>query len=176
MGRFSEAPVNWAPFTVCAPGEKAPYPRSIQTLEGLGDRLRFVAFAELQAHHAFLIAANGFAGLSGQTRKMWLELASEEAKHLGWLLRRMEELGVDPAGRPQSLALWNSFDRCDTPEKFALFMANAEERGRIAGEQFEETLRKIDPVTAALFGRIAAEERHHIQLAEAAITGTPSGD
>jgi hypothetical protein len=78
----------------------------------------------------------------------------------------MEELGVAASERPQSLALWNSFDRCDTPAKFAVFMANAEERGRIAGEQFHETLKAVDPVTAELFGKIAFEEQAHIRLAQ----------
>jgi len=164
--RFSEALIDWAPFAVCGPGEKAPYPRSLQTPEGLGDRLRFVAFAELQAHHAFRIAAESFPGLPEEARRIWLELSTEEKKHLGWLLLRMEELGVAASERPQSLALWNSFDRCDTPAKFAVFMANAEERGRIAGEQFHETLKAVDPVTAELFGKIAFEEQSHIRLAQ----------
>jgi uncharacterized ferritin-like protein (DUF455 family) len=165
MGRFSEAKIDWAPFKVCAPGEKAPYPRSLQTKEGLGDRLRFVAFAELQAHHAFALAAE-FDGLSPEAKAIWITLAKEEEKHLNWLLERMAELGVAADERSQSLALWNSFDRCQSPHQFAVFMANAEDRGRIAGIQFHETLQKIDPITADLFRKIAEEEQDHIRLAE----------
>jgi rubrerythrin len=166
MGRFSKASVNWAPFQVCKEGEKPPYPRSLSTPEGLGDRLRFVAFAELQAHHAFALAADSFEGLPEQARVIWRTLAQEEKKHLNWLLQRMTSLGIEANERPLSLALWKSFDRCETPKDFAVFMANAEERGRIAGEKFYETLLKTDPVTAALFQKIAEEEQEHIRLAE----------
>ncbi len=170
MGTFSSAKIDWAPFTVCPPTEKAPYPRSLNTAEGLGDRLRFVAFAEKQAENAFRLAAHSFPGLPETVKHTWLELAREESKHLNWLLARMKELSVDPAERPQSLALWNSFDRCATPKDFAIFMANAEERGRIAGEQFHETLMKSDPVTGELFRKIAEEEQIHIDLARSVMS------
>jgi hypothetical protein len=164
--KFSEAQINWEPFATLPVGQKAPYPRSIQTPEGLGDRLRFVAFAEKQATHAFSLAADIFDTVPAGVKSIWRTLAAEEAKHLQWLLWRMEELGVLPQERPQSLALWSSFDRCDTPEAFAIFMANAEERGRVAGEQFFETLKSIDPVTARVFQQIALEEQEHIRLAK----------
>lgn len=165
MGAFSKAKIDWSPFSICPPEIKAPYPRSLTTPEGLGDRLRFVAFAEKQAENAFRLAAFNFPNLPERVKATWLELSREEAKHLSWLLDRMQALGVDPAERPQSLALWNSFDRCTTASEFAIFMANAEERGRIAGEQFYETLMKTDPITGELFRRIAEEEQSHIALA-----------
>jgi uncharacterized ferritin-like protein (DUF455 family) len=165
MGRFSEAQIDWAPFRPCEQGVKAPYPRSLQTPEGLGDRLRFVAFAEKQAMEAFRLAASVFPDASAAQRESWIRLSKEEEKHLSWLLTRMQELGVDAAERPQSLALWNSFDRCESADSFAGFMANAEERGRIAGEQFFVTLKTVDPVTAEIFRKIAEEEVDHIRIA-----------
>jgi len=164
MDRFSKAVIDWHPFTLCQENEKAPYPRSLSTQEGLGDRLRFVAFAEKQASHAFLIASEIY-DVPQTVRETWRLLSEEENKHLGWLLKRMNELNVSSSERPQSLALWKSFDRCDTPLKFANFMANAEERGRVAGEQFFQTLLSVDPVTATLFQKIAEEEVEHIRLA-----------
>jgi uncharacterized ferritin-like protein (DUF455 family) len=128
--------------------------------------LRFVAFAEKQAMEAFRLAARTYADATPAQSSSWLKLADEEAKHLSWLLRRMEELKVDASDRPQSLALWNSFDRCETADQFAVFMANAEERGRVAGEQFFETLKSTDPVTAEIFRKIAEEEVEHIRIAE----------
>lgn len=169
MGRFSETQIDWAPFTVCRDGEKAPYPRSLNTPEGLGDRLRFVAFAEKQATHAFALAAEIFEDVTPGVREIWRTLAREESKHLQWLLWRMEELGVDVGERPQSLALWKSFDRCTTAREFAIFMANAEERGRVAGEQFFETLMSVDAQSAKIFYQIALEEREHIRLAQTII-------
>ncbi len=165
MGLFSSLSINWNPFTVCAPGEKAPYPRALTTREGLGDRLRFVAFAEKQAVLAFSSAAKLFSDAPAEARELWLALAQEEEKHLSWLLTRMQELDVSVSERPQSLALWNSFDHCKTAREFAIFMAKAEDRGRHAGEQFHETLLSIDPVTAELFRKIAEEEKEHIHLA-----------
>ncbi len=169
MDRFSKAEIDWAPFRVCAPNEKVPYPRALSTPEGLADRLRFVAFAEKQATHAFALAAEIFTSAPSETKEIWRKLSKEEEKHLNWLLTRMQELGISPDERPQSLALWISFDRCETPLQFAEFMAKAEDRGRIAGEQFYQTLLTIDPVTAQLFQKIAEEEKEHIQLASSII-------
>lgn len=162
---FSSIPIDWSPFTICAPGEKAPYPRALSTKEGLGDRLRFVAFAEKQAVHAFASAAMIYETAPKEVRELWLELSREEEKHLRLLLNRMDELGVSAAEKPQSLALWQSFDRCTDARQFADFMANAEDRGRQGGEKFHETLLKIDPRSAEIFGRIAKEEVEHIKLA-----------
>ena len=168
-GLFTPLAVDWAPFVTCADGVKAPYPRSLSTPEGLGDRLRFVAFAEKQATHAFAAAAEVFADQSEAVKNIWRILAREEQKHLHWLLDRMPERKIDVADRPVSLALWKSFDHCHDARKFADFMASAEERGRIAGEQFYQTLLEIDPITAKIFNQIALEEQEHIRLAQAII-------
>jgi rubrerythrin len=166
MKKFSDIAVDWRPFIVCNPGEKPPYPRSLNTREGLGDRLRFVAFAEKQATHAFQIASEIY-DVPEPVKKIWRTLAKEEDKHLSWLIRRMTELNVVADERPQGLSLWQSFDRCETPMQFAIFMANAEDRGRNAGEQFYQTLLNHDPQTARLFQQIVKEEIEHIRLASA---------
>jgi rubrerythrin len=172
MGHFSKAQIDWHPFRICNPGEKPPYPRGLTTKEGLGDRLRFVAFAEKQAVEAFKLAATVFTDAAPRVREIWLQLSREEEKHLQWLLVRMSELGISTDERPQSLSLWHSFDRCTSAPEFAKFMSNAEDRGRIAGEQFYETLLTIDPVTAEIFKRIAEEEVLHIELANEALKST----
>lgn len=135
------------------------------SVEGIGDRLRAAAFAEFQAMEAFKWAAQTFekeapAGLV----KDWLELADQEAKHMQWLLVRMEELGAKPDEKPVSILLWNSLMKTKTPYEFAKFMASAEERGRLAGEKFHQALMKIDPVSAEIFLKIAQEEAVHITL------------
>ena len=126
-----------------------------------------MAFAEKQATHAFFHAAEIFSDVDEGVKRIWRTLAREEQKHLQWLLWRMEQLNVSVSERPLSIALWKSFDHCSTPQKFADFMANAEERGRIAGEQFYQTLLSIDPITARIFQQIAIEEQEHIRLAQA---------
>jgi uncharacterized ferritin-like protein (DUF455 family) len=173
MGAFSSLPIDWSPFTICAPGEKAPSTRALTTVEGLGDRLRFVAFAEMQAHHAFAAATTIFQDAPAEVRNLWSQLSIEEEKHLHLLLNRMQELGESPAARPQSLALWNSFDHCKTAADFAKFMSSAEDWGKSSGEKFHQTLLSIDPVTAALFKRIAEEEVEHIRLASMVLSHFP---
>jgi hypothetical protein len=158
---------DWAPFQITDVGVKAPYLRSLSTPEGLGDRLRFVAFAELQAAKAFERAAVRFPEVSDGVKKIWAILAQEESKHLQWLLWRMDELKIVPGDRAVSAALYESFENATTAAQFAKYMASAEERGRIAGEQFYDTLLKIDPVTARIFQQIALEEQAHIRLASA---------
>ena len=44
-------------------------------------------------------------------------------------------------------------------------MRTAEERGRAAEESFQRSLAATDPVTSAIFGRIAADEVEHVEFA-----------
>ncbi len=157
---------NWAPFRLAPTGERGDLPRSISTIEGVSDRLRTAAFAEIQAREAFLWAASHFKDAEPALREAWLKLSAEENKHLHWLLRRMEELQLDVRDRTVSDQLWISLTRCTSAREFALYMANAEEWGRKAGERFCDALLKTDPVTAQIFGQIAKEEVAHIALAE----------
>ena len=94
------------------------------------------------------------------------ELAAAEDRHLGWLMKRLTELGFEPSDRGVSDQLWHSLTRCATAEEFSLFMATAEDRGRRAGERFYEQLRERDPVSAEIFRKIAEEEIEHIRLAQ----------
>jgi rubrerythrin len=156
----------WDPFDVAAPDANPEAPRSIHHLDGVGDRLRSAAFAEIQAREAFRWAAKTFADASEDLRGAWENLATSEERHLEWLLKRMEELGVDVRARKVSDHLWRSFMSCKRAEEFAIFMANAEERGQKAGMRFYETLLAKDPITARIFGKIAEEETSHIALAK----------
>lgn len=157
---------DWAPFAVLPREERAAPPRAIETKEGLGDRLRTAAFAEIQAQHAFLWGAERFTDAPDSLRDAWRALALEEKKHLGWLLKRLEEIGLEITERPVSDWLWVSLTTCTSAREFAVFMASAEERGRKAGVRFFQQLLKTDPVSARIFGKIAEEEVEHIRLAE----------
>lgn len=158
--------MNWAPFVLADDGKHSDAPRSIDSLEGVGDRLRAAAFAEVQAREAFRWAAEKFVNdVSPELREAWLELAAQEQKHLDWLLERMNELGIKIQDRKVSTFLWLSLISCKTPRDFALYMANAEERGRRAGERFHQALKQRDPESARIFGTIAEEEISHIELA-----------
>jgi uncharacterized ferritin-like protein (DUF455 family) len=158
---------NWSPFLVAPLGERGDLPRSLSTFEGIGDRLRSAAFAEIQAREAFLWAAEKFkedapAGLI----EAWTDLAAEEDKHMNWLLKRMQELGIAVEERKVSLHLWVSLTACQSAREFAFYMASAEQRGRTAGLRFYKDLLEKDPVTAQIFGKIAEEEVTHIELTQ----------
>lgn len=156
--------MNWAPFQVCDPDAYPPAPRGINTPEGLGDRLRVAAFAELQAREAFRWAADTLLDVSPELRAAWRRIADDEHRHSELLLGRMRELGVDPAARPVSDRLWRSLRACKSAKEFIPYMRTAEERGRAAEESFRHSLATRDPITAALFGKIADDEAEHIAL------------
>jgi len=156
---------SWEPFSILPPFVRPEPARAIETPEGVSDRLRSAAFAEIQAYYAFLWAADRFTDAPDSLRTAWRGLAYAEEKHLGWLLYRMQELGIDVKERGVSDWLWDSLVACKTAKDFAVFMASAEERGRRAGVRFQQAMRKIDPTSAKIFGQIAEEEVEHIRLA-----------
>ncbi len=156
---------DWSPFWVAARDQRAEAPRSIDSVLGVGDRLRAAAFAELQALHAFRWAAATYEDAPPELREAWLRLALEEEKHLGWLLERLRALGFRAEERRVSDQLWVSLVSAPNAEAFALFMASAEERGQRAGERFHAQMKSADPESARIFGQIAQEEQGHIALA-----------
>ncbi len=158
-------PPDWAPFLAVAPGLSCPGPRKLGGPHGLGDRMRIAAFAELQARQAFLWGAATFDEAPDALRQAWRDLAAAEDKHLRWLLERMAALGIPVQDRPVSPHLFAGLTDCRTAHEFAWYMAKAEDRGRIAGEQFARKLATSDPESARIFGQIAAEEQEHIDLA-----------
>lgn len=157
---------DWTPFDVLSSGERPPPPRPITVPEGVGDRLRSAAFAELQALTAFRWAVSRWPDSPQRLKDAWLRLAEEEDKHLGWLLSRMNELGFGVRDRPVSTHLWDSFEECVSARQFTERMAGAEKRGQSAGERFASRLAAVDPTTAAIFEQVAKEEAGHIALAE----------
>lgn len=157
--------MDWSPFQILEGKKYADRSRPLETLEGIGDRLRSAAFAEIQAREAFLWAADTFQDAPPALKTAWRGLALAEQRHLDWLLKRMEELNIKVDERLVSDHLWHSLISCKTACEFAHFMVNAEERGRQAGERFHQALLSIDPVSAAIFGKIAEEEVAHIALA-----------
>ena len=157
---------SWEPFDVCADGEEPPRPRPFRSAEGLGDRLRTAAFAELQAQRAFRWAAARFDDVPEELKRRWSEIVDDEARHHDLIVGRMAELGVPIDARPVSLALWRSLESCETGRDFCLYIASAEERGRRAGLALVEALGQSDPETAEVFREIVEDEVEHIALAE----------
>lgn len=167
--------MNWAPFDVCAPDAFPPATRGVNTAEGLGDRMRTAAFAELQAREAFRWAADALPDADARLRAAWRRIADDENRHLNLLLDRMAELGVKPEARPVSDKLWRSLSACRSTREFVAYMKTAEERGRAAEESFRRQFAARDPVTAAIFGKIADDEAEHIELAARALAVWTTG-
>ncbi|MCM2305263.1 MAG: ferritin-like domain-containing protein [Elusimicrobia bacterium] len=168
--------MDWSPFVVCAPEEYAPGARGMGGPDGLGDRLRTAAFAERQAFAAFVWAADAFTDASDELRAAWRRIGAEEKVHLDLLLARMAELGVKVEDRPVSDRLWRRLTTAKTAAEFAAMMREAEARGRAAEESFRRSLASRDPVTAAIFGRIADDEAEHLALADRLAAGAAGSD
>lgn len=158
--------MDWTPFAVCAPEEYAPAARGLGSPEGIADRLRTAAFAERQAFAAFMWAADTLTDASDELRAAWRRIGLEEELHLNLLLTRMQELGVEVAARPVSDRLWRRLIQSKTASEFSVLMRDAEARGQAAEESFRKSLAQRDPVTAAIFGRIADDEAEHLALAD----------
>jgi len=152
----------WLPYLIGQPSRMRP----LNTTEGLGDRLRLIAFAERQAFHAFNEAIIRFPNSPKGLLEAWHWVALEEAKHESWLLNRLAAIGQKIEDRPVSLNLYYSLQNCQTPKDFALYISDAEERGRIGAEKFAEVLKTQDPETAEIFKQIALEEKAHIALVD----------
>jgi len=165
--------MDFHPFIICEPGERAAKPRPMNTLVGLGDRMRTAAFAELQAIAAFRWAAEHFQDVPQSLRDQWTAQIADETRHYQMIFRRMKELGLELTDRPVSTSLWKSLQECATGEEFCIKIASAEERGRQAGVKLAAFLAKSDPATAAVFREIAADEVAHVALASTYFNWNP---
>ncbi len=157
---------NPAPFSLCPAGTKSPKARSLDTPEGLGDRMRTAAFAEYQAIAAFTWAADHFTDGPNGLCEAWRAQIPDEERHYQMIIDRMAELGVGLADRPVATLLMDSLTDCATARDFCLYIVSAEERGRQAGERLCDYLLEKDPVTAGIFKQIVTEEVAHVALAE----------
>jgi uncharacterized ferritin-like protein (DUF455 family) len=155
---------DWSPFLVADKNEKTPSPRSLTTLEGIGDRLRVAAFAEKIAIYAFNWAINTFNDAPSSLIEEWKKILKEEQDHYLWLMTRMEELKINIQERKVSDKLYYSFQDCKKAKDFCLYMTTAEERGRVAGFSVAEQLKTLDPKTSEIFFKIAEQETSHVDL------------
>jgi len=165
--------MDFSPFIICEPDQRTPRPRPINTPEGLGDRMRTAAFAELQAIEAFRWAVDHFQDVPQALRDDWAAQIPDEIRHYEMICRRMDELGFELTDRPVSTSLWESLEECTSGEEFCIRIASAEERGRRAGVRLAQYLGKTDPETTAVFREIADDEVAHVALAKTYFGWTP---
>ena len=152
---------QWKPFKLGKPDAI----RALASPEGVADRLRVVAFAELQARDAFLYGAERFPEAPAQWREAWVRFAAVEDRHAQMLLTRMEELGVAIESRVVSDKLTRLCHAAPDAVTFLFLLSSAEERGMEAGEVLGKQMQPYDPISAALFAQIAAEEVEHVETA-----------
>jgi uncharacterized ferritin-like protein (DUF455 family) len=160
---------NWRPFRI---QPKADAIRALSTSEGVGDRLRVVAFAELQARDAFLYGAERFPEAPVEWRHAWIRFAKVEDRHAQMLLTRMAELGVGIPDRAVTDKLTRLCRLAEDPVTFLFLLASAEERGMEAGMVLGKQMRAYDPVSASIFAQIADEEVEHVEMASSALAGS----
>lgn len=158
---------NWGSFSIGKPEAI----RALATPEGVADRLRVVAFAELQARDAFRYGAERFPEVPVEWREAWLRFADVEDRHAQMLLYRMAELGVEPGARRVSDKLTRLCRKADDAITFLFLLSSAEERGMEAGQILGEQMKAYDPASAALFAQIAEEEVEHVETANSQLAG-----
>lgn len=160
---------GWLPFRVASKGDPV---RGLSSSEGVADRLRLVCFAELQARDVFLSGIERFTSQApAEWIDAWRRFSEVEDRHAQMLLDRMSELGVDPAGRFVSDKLTKMCEAAGDPVLFLFLLSSAEERGMEAGFVLGEQMKAVDPESASVFARIAAEEVEHVAMARNALSG-----
>lgn len=159
---------NWHPFRVTS--GKPDAIRGLTAPVGVTDRLRLVAFAELQARDMFRYGAARFAGqVPEEWRSTWMRFAEVEDRHAQLLLNRMAELNAEPGARTVSDKLTRLCLKAEEPILFLFLLASAEERGMEAGVILGEQMKKVDAESAGIFALIAEEEVEHVQMARSVL-------
>lgn len=159
---------QWRPFRVHP--SKTDQIRALAAQEGVADRLRLVAFAELQARDAFAWGAQRYRDVAPKEWiEQWERFSVVENKHAQMLLNRMAELGVDPGARTVSDKLTRLCHASTEPVIFLFLLASAEERGMESGNILGEQMKAVDLVSANIFLEIAKEEVEHVEMAKNAL-------
>ncbi|MBN2526782.1 MAG: ferritin-like domain-containing protein [Deltaproteobacteria bacterium] len=156
--------MSWEPFVLAPPDHKAPFPQPMSHRDGLGDRLRIAAFAELQAVRAFGWASEHFTDVPATIIEGWQRQIPEEKLHFRLIVERMIRLGILPQKKTVSANLSETLYSCQSGKDFAIQIATAEHKGRLAALKMADYLQHRDPVTAQVFLRIARDEVAHVQL------------
>jgi uncharacterized ferritin-like protein (DUF455 family) len=144
--------------------------RPLAAAGGVEDRLRLVAFAELQARDLFRYGAEAFATRAPPSWIAdWLRFAEVEDRHAQMLLSRLAALGLEPGARTVSDKLSRLCRATDDPVLFLFLLSSAEERGMEAGFVLGEQMGRVDPESAEVFARIAREEVEHVDAARNAL-------
>ena len=159
---------SWKPFRIVS--GKGDFIRPLTAKDGVLDRLRLVAFAEVQAKEAFLWGAEKFKGIAPDAWiDEWTRFAAVEERHANMLLTRFHELGGSLEERSLSDKLMRLCMAAEDPVTFLFLLSSAEERGMEAGFTLGKQMELVDGVSAKIFHTIAEEEVEHVHAATAAL-------
>lgn len=96
-------------------------------------------------------------------------MADDEARHLGWCLQRLRELGHAYGDIPAHNRLWDSAQSTagDLADRLVIVPCVQEARGLDAGARLVDRLNSLgDKRSAAIVRQIAEEEKAHVVSAE----------
>jgi uncharacterized ferritin-like protein (DUF455 family) len=157
----------WKPFLIKERGDTI---RPLNGPEGVADRLRLVAFAEVQARDAFFWGAEHFAGqIPEDWRSTWIRFAEVEERHANLLLQRLVDIGGDVGARAVSDKLSRLCRAAEDPIHFLFLLSSAEERGMESGLLLGKQMESVDAISAKIFQQIAEEEVEHVEAANIAL-------
>lgn len=134
-----------------------------------GHMLHNLAHIELNAIDLALDTVVRFAplGLPSQFYEDFFRVADDEARHLGWCLARMEEIGCQYGDMPAHDLLWEGamMSSQDLDARLCIIPCGQEARGLDAGSRLAQRLTGYgDKRSASIVAQIALEERAHVAV------------
>ncbi|CAN5162634.1 ferritin-like domain-containing protein [soil metagenome] len=141
--------------------------RGLGSLEGRVALYHSLCHIEFNAINLALDAAWRFDGLPASFYDDWLRVASDEARHFGWLADRLERLGSHYGALPAHDGLWEAAQktRDDLLDRMTLVPRTLEARGLDVTPAMRERLAAAgDADGAALLDTILLDEIEHVRI------------
>lgn len=141
--------------------------RSLHTPQGQAALVHAVCHIEFNAINLALDAAYRFRDMPVEFYQDWLHVAADEARHFGWLQRRLHELGYAYGDFKAHNGLWEMAEKTahDVLTRMALVPRVLEARGLDVTPAMIERLQKAgDLSTVAILEKVLAEEIPHVAI------------
>ncbi|MDX1496717.1 MAG: ferritin-like domain-containing protein [Salinisphaeraceae bacterium] len=141
--------------------------RRLHTAEGRAALIHAVAHIEFNAINLALDAVWRFRGMPVAFYNDWLSVASDEARHFGWLSQRLDALGFAYGDFKAHNGLWEmACKTADDPlKRMALVPRVLEARGLDVTPGMIKRLHQAgDEETAAILVQILREEEDHVAI------------
>ena len=141
--------------------------RGLGSEAGRATLIHAIAHIEFNAINLALDALWRFRGMPDEYYANWLSVAVDEARHFGWLVRRLEGMGYAYGDFPAHNGLWEA--ACETAGdpllRMALVPRVLEARGLdVTPGMIKRLELQGDIETVEILGRILAEEVGHVMI------------